>query len=59
MAKNAHLFKDLRLNEAKGQVSGISDGLAIAGKALSSSISRTMKANSTLYASKTASTYLV
>ena len=28
----AHLFKDLRLTKAKGQVSGISDGLAIAGE---------------------------
>ena len=32
MVNKAHLFEDLRLNEAKGQVSGISDGLAIAGE---------------------------
>ncbi len=32
MVNRAHLFEDLRLNEAKGHVSGISDGLAIAGK---------------------------
>jgi hypothetical protein len=32
MANKAHLFEDLRLNKAKGQVDGISDGLEIAGK---------------------------
>ena len=32
MVSKAYLFEDLHLNEAKGQVSGISDGLAIAGK---------------------------
>ncbi len=32
MVNKAHLFEDLCLNEAKGQVSGISDGLAIAGE---------------------------
>jgi len=32
MVNKAHLFEDLHLSEAKGQVSGISNGLAIAGK---------------------------
>ena len=32
MVNKAHLFKDLCLNEDKGQVNGISDGLEIAGK---------------------------
>ncbi len=32
MVNKAHLFEDLRLNEAKGQVSRISNGLEIAGK---------------------------
>jgi hypothetical protein len=32
MVYKAHLFEGLRLNKAKGQVSGISDGLAIAGE---------------------------
>jgi len=32
MVNKAHLFEDLRLNEANEQVSGISDGLAIAGE---------------------------
>jgi hypothetical protein len=32
MANKAHLFEDLRLNKDKGQVNGISDGLAIAGE---------------------------
>jgi len=32
MVDKAHLFEDLRLSEAKGQVSGISNGLAIVGK---------------------------
>jgi hypothetical protein len=32
MANKAHLFEDLHLNEDKGQVDGISDGLEIAGK---------------------------
>ena len=32
MANKAHLFEDLHLNEDKGQVNGISDGLEIAGK---------------------------
>jgi hypothetical protein len=32
MANKAHLFEDLRLNKDKGQVDGIIDGLAIAGK---------------------------
>jgi len=32
MANKAHLFEDLRLSEAKGQVSGISNGLEIAGE---------------------------
>jgi hypothetical protein len=30
--QQSHLFEDLRLNEDKGQVNGISNGLAIAGK---------------------------
>jgi hypothetical protein len=33
MVNKACLFEDLRLNKAKGQVNGISDGLAITGKA--------------------------
>ena len=32
MVNKAHLFEDLRLNEAKGHISGISDWLAIAGE---------------------------
>jgi hypothetical protein len=32
MVNKAHLFEDLRLNKDKGQVSGIGNGLAIAGK---------------------------
>jgi hypothetical protein len=32
MVNKAHLFKDLHLYEAKGQVSGINDGLTIAGE---------------------------
>jgi hypothetical protein len=32
MANKAHLFEDLHLNNDKGQVDGISDGLEIAGK---------------------------
>jgi len=32
MVNKAHLFEDLRLSEAKGQVSGISNGVAIAGE---------------------------
>ncbi len=32
MVNKAHLFEDLRLSEAKGQVSGISNGLEIAGE---------------------------
>jgi hypothetical protein len=34
MANKAHLFEDLRLNEAKGQVSVISNGLAIVGEGI-------------------------
>jgi hypothetical protein len=59
MANKAHLFEDLRLNKDRGQVDGISNGLAITGRALSTSISRTTEADSTLYASQTASTYLI
>jgi len=32
MVNKDHLFEDLHLSKAKGQVSGISDGLAIAGE---------------------------
>ena len=32
MANKSHLFEDLRLNKDKGQVNGISNGLAIAGE---------------------------
>ena len=32
MVNKAHLFEDLRLNKDKGQVDGISDGLAITGE---------------------------
>jgi len=34
MVNKAHLFENLRLNKDKGQVDGISNGLAIAGEGM-------------------------
>ena len=61
MVNKAHLFEDLRLNETKGQVNGISNGLAIVGKGTFKFTIKDDegKQNSTQFASKTASTYLI
>ena len=59
MVNKAHLFKDLRLKKDKGQVNGLSDGLAIADKGTFKFTIKKDEANSTLYASKTTSTYLI
>jgi hypothetical protein len=58
MVNSPPLFEDLKLSDSKGEVDGISEGLAIKGTALSSLFSWTTMARHTSSTSRTPSTYL-